>query len=741
VNQPLLTTQANTGPATWGTVPIGDSHVQVRHLILWIGIILWILPIFFFTEVTGIAWFSFNIAFLINLILVTTFVRSVSLHKLVLCFFTGGLLAGLVLAMEVALGSVFREPSLQRFLITVPLEELAKLLAVVIIVWRGRKFSAWTLGATDYLLMGAAVGAGFTIAEDSFMHAQNHMLNNLSLLMPASEFVNNRIVCGHAAWTALSAATLGVAALFKHEKRIALPCLLIGFVVATLDHMAQNVGMLFNGAFNTMVLNGYIALVLFAIALLSVILIDSSVSLKNLPAAKEFKFPRRKDRKEPLTALWDCIIDLRRLNYSYFRYKQYPEGEIPADLALTVAILAKRLVNRYLAAETSSTTSIKGSQSASANSGVSGENSAVAANAPAWVQTVNASLASHANASTVGSGAGPGIGSGVTPGPIPNTLAAARATNNRMPAYNANMEVSAGGLSPYDKRTLKDQIDLPERYKLQEEAFKGGMGIVFKAMHKQTRAALAIKVLHPHLADNTSYLMRFEQEAKAASQLKHPNIVTVHDFGITPNSIAYLVMEWLDGPSLEKVVKLSGPMSGQRFCQIFIQTSNALAHAHRKGVVHRDIKPSNIILTVSDVSADNVKLVDFGIAKIISDEVNLDLTSAGDLLGSPFFMSPEQCSGGKIDHRSDIYSLGCVMYEALCGKPPLMGSNAAQTYQKHLNEMPKQPRTINPSIVRPELYEPMLFKCLQKDPDKRFNSMEELEQELKIIQDALSRNI
>jgi serine/threonine-protein kinase len=289
-------------------------------------------------------------------------------------------------------------------------------------------------------------------------------------------------------------------------------------------------------------------------------------------------------------------------------------------------------------------------------------------------------------------------------------------------------------------------MDLPDRYKLQEEVSKSNMGIVFKARHKQTRAALAIKVLHPHLSENSDYLLRFEKEARAASTLKHPNIATMHDFGVTPNLVAFLVTEWLDGPSLDKVVKLSGPLTGQQFVAIFVQAANALSHAHSMGVVHRDIKPGNIILTVSDESADNVKIVDFGIARILTDDLadgpanELDLTADGTTLSSALFMSPEQCSGGKIDHRSDIYSLGCVMYEAICGTPPLTGSTPAQIYHKHLNKMPKQPRTINPAITKPELYEPMLFKCLQKDPNKRYSSMDELEQDLKTIKDALRKS-
>jgi RsiW-degrading membrane proteinase PrsW (M82 family) len=741
VNQTVLQALPAETNATWGTIPVGEGRVQIRHVALWFGIALWLLPTFIMTGVHGIAWLAFNVAFLVILIAATGTVRSISLHKLAICFFAGGLATGIDLAISVPLVRALGETFALRHFITVPLEELIKLGAVGFILFRGRKFSTWTLGATDLLLMGAAVGAGFAFVEDSFSHAlQKSALSNLSVLIPASEFVNGRIISGHAVWTALAAGTLGIALHFRRKKRLAIPLALLGFSVATLDHLALNYNN-FPGAvgwaqnlFNTLAANGYIALALFALVLFADVITDTLLMIKNLPAAKEFKFPTRKERQESLLSLWDCIIDLRRLNYAYFRYRQYlnqnSSGEnkiasAPQSLAMTVAILSKRLVNRYLAAENSSM--------------LTGSFATGAFNKPA-------DLTENATAVTAGEKSGNASGPGTAPGAMSFSR---EATGDRLPSVSAaqaglgpspSTREPSGQFKPLSNRALKEQLDLPERYQLREEAFKGGMGIIFRARHRQTRAALAIKILQPHLANNSNYLMRFEQEAKAASTLKHPNIVTVHDFGITPNSIAYLVMEWLEGPSLEKVVRMGGPLSNGRFVDIFIQTANALAHAHRNGIIHRDIKPSNIILTVSDTSADNVKIVDFGIAKIVSVEdssTTLDLTTSGDLLGSPFFMSPEQCTGGTIDKRTDIYSLGCVMYEALCGVPPLTGQNPAQVYHKHASEMPKQPRTINADIVRPELFEPMLFKCLQKEPDKRYNSMEELEQELKIIRDAL----
>lgn len=684
---------------TWGTVAMGTARIQIRHIVLWLGMALWLLPTLCFTGVHGIAWFAFNISFLIILVTVATTVRAVPLHKLAISFFSGGLAMGICLGIALPLVKVLGDNFPLRYFITVPMEEWAKLLVVLLILWRGRKFSSWTLGATDILLLGAAAGAGFGFMEDSFSHAlQKSALNNLSVLLPASELVEGRIIAGHAVWTGLAAGTIGIATHFRHKKAVFIPCLVLGPVITILDHLALNHSRYpaapawTQAIFNTLAANGYLALGLFILTLIAAILVDLAVMARSLPKAKEFSIPTRLNRKEPLTALWDCVLDLRRLNYAYNRFSHYENP--PGALALTVAILAKRLVNRYLAAEPAKVTAETALPGALISA--TGEQSSVLNTAVSMTQSDKTLIRPQ----------------------------------NRLPE----------SLSQFDDRPLKELIDLPERYQLQEQVSSGGMGIIFQARHSLTGARLAIKVLHPHLAKNKNYLARFEQEARAASNLKHPNIVTVHDFGITPRSIAYLVMEWLDGPSLEKEVETSGPLSAPRFLSVFTQAASALAHAHRKGVIHRDIKPSNIILTFTDTQKDIVKIVDFGIAKLVGEETqDLKLTSSGDVLGSPLFMSPEQCMGGELDGRTDVYSLGCVMYEALCGAPPLTGQNSAQLIHKHINEMPKQPRAINPAIVAPELFEPFLFKCLQKEPSKRFNNMEEMENELKCIAASISQ--
>jgi eukaryotic-like serine/threonine-protein kinase len=178
-------------------------------------------------------------------------------------------------------------------------------------------------------------------------------------------------------------------------------------------------------------------------------------------------------------------------------------------------------------------------------------------------------------------------------------------------------------------------------------------------------------------------------------------------------------------------------LSFDRFVNIFGQAADALAHAHNNGVVHRDLKPSNILLCQREGHGDFVKIVDFGIAKIVDNEGvgPQELTRAGDVIGSPLYMSPEQCTGMKLDGRSDIYSLGCVMYFAATGMPACMGANSVQTILKHLNEFPRRPRELRQDL--PAEIESLLFRCLQKDPAQRFQSMEELLTELVSVKKQL----
>jgi serine/threonine protein kinase len=213
----------------------------------------------------------------------------------------------------------------------------------------------------------------------------------------------------------------------------------------------------------------------------------------------------------------------------------------------------------------------------------------------------------------------------------------------------------------------------------------GGMGVIYKARHAMLKKDVAIKILH---LVNEINVQRFQREAQAAYNLRHENVVAVHEFGMTEEGQPYMVMEFIEGKTLSTIIDERGALPLELCINIFKQVCAGIAHAHAKGVLHRDIKPSNVMLTNPESWSPQVRIVDFGIAKVLdADEPNSGkLTRTGDFLGSPLYMSPEQCLGKDMDLRSDIYSIGCIMYEALTGKPPLSGETPMETLLKQMNE-------------------------------------------------------
>ena len=263
----------------------------------------------------------------------------------------------------------------------------------------------------------------------------------------------------------------------------------------------------------------------------------------------------------------------------------------------------------------------------------------------------------------------------------------------------------------------------------------GGMGVVYKAYHKAVEKTLAVKMLHSRLANDSHLVKRFQHEAKAASLMTHVNLASVYDYGLSEIGEPFLVMDYVDGVNLQEVLKAQKSLEIPRFLHIFRQVCDALSHAHMKQLVHRDLKPANIMLVNSDGQPDFVKIVDFGIAKFLPDSTTDEqrLTQTGELLGSPVYMSPEQCLGKMPDARSDIYSLGCVMYEALTGRPPFLRDNIVQTIMGHLGERPAAFSDVAPHRgVTPDL-EKLIFRCLEKEPDKRFQSAQDLRDALDLI--------
>jgi serine/threonine-protein kinase len=282
-------------------------------------------------------------------------------------------------------------------------------------------------------------------------------------------------------------------------------------------------------------------------------------------------------------------------------------------------------------------------------------------------------------------------------------------------------------LTPILTDTLIGTV-LEDKYEIQEKLGTGGMGLVYKAKHLLMKRLVAIKLMLPQYASNAVALKRFQHEAQAASHLNHPNILTVYDFGVTPQGLPYLVMDLLEGTNLSSVLESDGYLRPTRAINIFAQTCSALAHAHQKNVIHRDLKPGNIMLVEYEGRKDWVQIVDFGMAKILQavDGEKEDLTKAGEVFGSPMYMSPEQCMAKELDARSDIYSMGCVMYRTLTGKPAVQGSTAMECFNKHANGEPDAFASVCPEFNLSPNLESIVFKAMAKDPADRFQTMLEL---------------
>ncbi|MBY0551564.1 MAG: tetratricopeptide repeat protein [Candidatus Obscuribacterales bacterium] len=281
-----------------------------------------------------------------------------------------------------------------------------------------------------------------------------------------------------------------------------------------------------------------------------------------------------------------------------------------------------------------------------------------------------------------------------------------------------------GMLAPVGREPQPGDI-FADRYEIVSLIGDGGWGKVYKAQHRLMKRAVAIKVLLPHLIKSQQALKRFQQEARAASSLNHPNVMTVFDFGMTDDGLPYLVMDFLEGTSLSATLQELHYLPIERSLRIFVQVCEGLAHAHEKGVIHRDIKPNNLMLVNFIGQSDFVKIVDFGIAKIAtpSEGEGEELTQTGEIFGSPMYMSPEQCRGKELDARSDIYSTGCVLYRCLTGRPAFAGRDAMECMFRQVHEAPVCFRDVCPDFNLPMSLEAIVQKALAKEPDERFQHM------------------
>ncbi len=278
--------------------------------------------------------------------------------------------------------------------------------------------------------------------------------------------------------------------------------------------------------------------------------------------------------------------------------------------------------------------------------------------------------------------------------------------------------------------TIKPGARFGEKYVITDIIGRGGMSVVYDAQHEYMGRRVAIKMMHDRLSAQQDLVLRFRQEARATSALVHPNLVTVYDSGLTAQGQPYIVMDFLDGINLQQYLEMYTP-EPIILTQIFCQVCDALDAAHKKGVVHRDLKPSNIMLMRDEGGGAHVKLVDFGVAKFLHDpNPDSQLTKAGEVFGTPAFMSPEQCTGKEMDARSDIYSLGCVMYEAFTRERAFVGQSLYEVFNKQVSEQASRLPFLNPKFQAAPEIEKIIFHALEKDPAKRPQSALEVKMQL-----------
>lgn len=268
---------------------------------------------------------------------------------------------------------------------------------------------------------------------------------------------------------------------------------------------------------------------------------------------------------------------------------------------------------------------------------------------------------------------------------------------------------------------------LPDRYKILDELGAGGMGTVYKVFDSILDKVFALKVLRFDARSSPNEALRFQKEAKAAGNLVHKNIMKVIDFGVTSDEIPYMVLEFLEGQTLKDLILEEGPLPIDRAIPMISQIVSALECAHSQGVVHRDLKSHNIMVCESGADQPIVKLYDFGIAQISIN--NMTLTAPNAIVGTPVYMSPEQAQGGKVDHRTDIYSLGCVLFEMLTGEPPFKGESSLELLDQHINRPAQLIGKIIPALSG-HVLEEVVQRCLEKKPHNRFQDAGEILQQM-----------
>jgi serine/threonine-protein kinase len=271
---------------------------------------------------------------------------------------------------------------------------------------------------------------------------------------------------------------------------------------------------------------------------------------------------------------------------------------------------------------------------------------------------------------------------------------------------------------------MSEQTVFNGRYELHRRLARGGMADVFLARDQLLDRPVAVKVLFPEFATDPNFVERFRREAQSAANLNHPNIVSVYDWGQEEGTY-FIVMEYIEGRSLADILRTEGPLHPQRAAEVASDIAAALGFAHRNGVVHRDVKPGNVLISPSG----QVKVADFGIARALGAGAEENLTQAGSVMGTATYFAPEQAQGLPLDPRSDLYSLGVVLYEMVTGRPPFSGESPVAIAYKHVQEQPAPPRHLNTNV--PADLEAIILKLLSKNPQQRYPSAEDLRADLR----------
>src|SRR2546426_8543758 len=286
---------------------------------------------------------------------------------------------------------------------------------------------------------------------------------------------------------------------------------------------------------------------------------------------------------------------------------------------------------------------------------------------------------------------------------------------------------------PLIGRTIND------RYRIVEAIGQGGMGRVYKALQSPLDRVVALKILGAGHDRDPNFYKRFFLEASVTARLTHPNTITLYDYGRTEDGIFFIAMEFLDGRTLSQAMQQEGPLAQERVIHVAQQICRSLREAHALGIIHRDLKPANVMLLRQQDDHDFVKVLDFGLVKFFfGDNPETDITNAGTFMGSPHYIAPEQARNQSPDQRCDVYSLGVLLYHMLTGRVPFTAPAPVDIILKHLHDAPVPPRQLRADLTIAPGLQDLVLRCMAKDRDERFQSMDELLAQLKALRAHLA---